>query len=78
MINLATLVKYVDSPRDCLVIGLKGKFKGKANERDHLFYSANATSSGVRVRKWTELLVSVHSKAGRKGGPCITDWKGKP
>ena len=78
MINLATLVKYLENTRDCLVIGLKGKFKGEANEKDHLFYCVNETSSGIKVRKWTELLISVHAKAGRKGGPCITDWKGKP
>ena len=49
MLNLSTLKKHQNALSDYLVIGLKGKIKGESNERDHLFYSVNATSSGVRV-----------------------------
>ena len=56
---------------------MKGKIKGESNERDHLFYSVNVTSSGIKVRAWIELLLTVQSKAGRLGGPAITDWGGR-
>ena len=77
MLNLATLSKYRGASDDWVVIGLKGKVKGEANERDHLFYSVNVTSSGIKVRSWLHLLLTVQSKAGRSGGPGITDWNGR-
>ena len=78
MVNLSTLRKYREASLEGIMIGLKGKIKGEANERDHLFYCANETSSGIKVRRWTELLLLAHERAGRQGGPAITDWAGKP
>ena len=73
MLNLSAVVKHRETAKDWIVLGLKGKIKGESNERDHIFYCVNETSSGIKVRSWLDLLISVHSKAGRNGGPGITD-----
>lgn len=78
MINLSTIEKYLNTSPDWIMICLKGKIKGEEKERDHLFYCVNKTSCGNKVRRWTELLLLLHAKAGRKGGPAITDWNGAP
>ena len=74
MLNLSTLKKCQNASPDYLVIGSKGKIKGESNEIGYLVYSANVTLSGVRVWAWINLLLSVHAKAGRRGGPPTTDW----
>ena len=75
--NLSTIKKYFQALDDSIVIGLRGKIKGEANERDHLFYCVNITSSGIKTQEWIKLLITVHSKAGRHGSPGITTWRGK-
>jgi len=76
MLNLSTMAKYRDSSKDSFIVALKGKIKGEANERDHLFHCVNETSSGIKARVWIGLLMVVHEKAGRSGGPGITNWDG--
>ena len=78
MVNLSTIIKNRTESEDDIMIGLKGKTKGEANEQDHLFYCVKETSSGIKVQQWTDLLVNVKAKAGRNGGPAITNWKGTP
>ena len=77
MLNLSTIWKHKDSAKDSFILGLKGKIKGEANERDHVFHCANETTSGLKVRSWVNLLLTVQQKAGRDGGPGITDWNGR-
>ena len=77
MINLSTIVKYLNTSAEWIIVGLKGKIKGETSERDHIFYCVNQTASGIKVRAWANLLRSVHEKAGRCGGPGITNWNGK-
>ena len=74
MINLTAIGKYRNFDKNCIIVVLKGKIKGESNERDHLFYSVNATSSGVKMKAWIDLLLSVQDKAGRTGGPGL-GWK---
>lgn len=76
MINLSTIVKHHKTSTDWIIVGLKGKVKGETSERDHMFYCVNETSSGINVRAWTDLLKTVHEKAGRCGGPGMTNWSG--
>jgi len=47
MINLSAIRKYHNSSKDSIVIALKGKIKGEANERDHLFHCVNEIWSGI-------------------------------
>jgi len=51
MIDLAVINRELDRNLDYRIIGLKGRVKGEAVDRDHLFPCVSKTSSGLDVER---------------------------
>ena len=77
MLNLTTIKKELDKPRDFCLIALKGKVKGESAERDHILPCVKVTKSKINVQVWLRMLCVAHAMTGRKGGPAITSWEGQ-
>ena len=72
IMDLTVINRELKVDEEYCVTPLKGKVKGEAVDRDHLFPCVYVTSSGLDVIRWLKMLSSAHRMAGRKGGPGIS------
>jgi hypothetical protein len=59
-----------------VVIHLLGRFNGKHHSKQHLLTSVDVTGSGIRIKRWIELSLTVHRISGRIDGPLFVNKKG--
>jgi hypothetical protein len=83
MLDLATLSKRIGQGKDNRdhkhVVGpLLGRFKGETGERCHLVIMANESRSGLKPRKWLEMLVGLRELQGLSNGPAFCKKDGSP
>ena len=81
MLDAGALIRYIskgsgqdDVPH--VVVPLLGRFKNEVGERFHLMMSVNITKSGLDVRWWLELLVTILKLERKTKGPAICDPEG--
>ena len=81
MLDAGALIRYIskgasqdDVPH--VVVPLLGRFKNEVGERFHLMMSVNITKSGLDVRWWLELLVTILKLERKTEGPAICDPEG--
>ena len=76
MLNLTIMRERRNLSEHYLIVSLKGKVKGKSNERDHVFPYCKTTDSGIKMHLWLDLMITAHKGIGRLGGPPVTSWDG--
>lgn len=52
MVDVAGIQKLGEAVDDHVVIPLLGQVKGEDHTRQHLIHCADATDSGIHVRRW--------------------------
>ena len=65
MLDLSRLVEEMDWIRKHVMLPLKGKVKGEALERDHIFPCVKKTKSGLDMELWIKLLITGYKSAER-------------
>lgn len=60
------------------VVPLIGKFKSEHHDRNHLLFSVNETTSGIRVRDWLAHVKDINEKNHRVQGPAFAPANGNP
>ena len=76
LIDLGGLYEYNLRKQKELVITLYGKIKGEVDERFHLMFSSNKTSSGIHVGGWIKKAMLMQWSKKHRKGPLFTDMRG--
>ena len=59
-----------------MIIPLLGRFKGETGEKYHLAPLASETKTGIKIRLWIQMLMSIHQHYGRSHGFAFCDRTG--
>lgn len=77
LLDIEGLIRHWSTTQEEHVyLALHGKFKGEANDLDHILPCASTITSKLPVRKAIERLIAVKKKAGFVDGPAISDIEG--
>ena len=75
--DLEGAIKFFGRDAEEVVVPLLGRFKGEHHAKQHLMISVAVTDSGIRIRRWIELSLAVHTIAGRSVGPLFVNNAGE-
>ena len=74
------LIKHIKLGKDHetphIVIALLGRFKAEGGDRMHTFVLSNETKSGIKIRKWLELVVKQLTRERKDSYPAFCDEEG--